>query len=239
MDRGIPTEAVLAQMRQADPPIHYLVGTPKERLSKLEKALLDKAWQGVRHGVGVKFLPQDQEFYVLARSRRRVHKERAMRRQLKQLWVRLTQMATMELTHEAVLMKLGAARAKPPAVWRLDIAVAEHVAAFSFTPNRANFRKVRKGRQREGRHPVGSTSPRAPACGCRRSHRPGSPQTAASTPCPTTPCSEDLTISRFDSIELSLLAARQLGKLGWSRPCGTSEMTVAARSRVAGDPQST
>ena len=43
MDRGIPTEAVLAQMRQADPPIHYLVGTPKERLSKLEKALLDKA----------------------------------------------------------------------------------------------------------------------------------------------------------------------------------------------------
>lgn len=42
MDRGIPTEAVLAEMRQAEPPVHYLVGTPKGRLGKLEKALLDK-----------------------------------------------------------------------------------------------------------------------------------------------------------------------------------------------------
>ena len=29
MDRGIPTEEVLREMRQADPPISYLVGTPK------------------------------------------------------------------------------------------------------------------------------------------------------------------------------------------------------------------
>ena len=33
MDRGIPTEEILAEMRKADPPIHYLVGTPKGRLS--------------------------------------------------------------------------------------------------------------------------------------------------------------------------------------------------------------
>ncbi len=52
MDRGIPTEAVLAEMRQADPPVCYLVGTPKGRLSKLEKALLDKPWREVRQGVG-------------------------------------------------------------------------------------------------------------------------------------------------------------------------------------------
>src|SRR5438093_4719376 len=39
MDRGIPTEEVLAQMRRADPPVHYLVGTPKGRLRKLERAL--------------------------------------------------------------------------------------------------------------------------------------------------------------------------------------------------------
>ena len=32
MDRGIPTEEVLAEMRACDPPIHYLVGTPKGRL---------------------------------------------------------------------------------------------------------------------------------------------------------------------------------------------------------------
>src|SRR5712675_316213 len=36
MDRGIPTEEVLAEMRASDPPIYYLVGTPKGRLSKLE-----------------------------------------------------------------------------------------------------------------------------------------------------------------------------------------------------------
>src|SRR6476620_6173071 len=80
MDRGIPTEAVLAEMRQADPPVSYLVGTPKGRLSKLEKALLDKPWQAVREGVDVKVLPQDQETYVFAQSRARIHKERAMRR---------------------------------------------------------------------------------------------------------------------------------------------------------------
>ena len=80
MDRGIPTEEVLAQMRRADPPIYYLVGTPKGRLSKLEKALLDRPWQAVREGVEVKLLPQEQELYVLAQSRARIHKERAMRR---------------------------------------------------------------------------------------------------------------------------------------------------------------
>ena len=33
MDRGVPTEEVLAGMRAADPPVHYLVGTPKGRLT--------------------------------------------------------------------------------------------------------------------------------------------------------------------------------------------------------------
>src|SRR5215475_8954111 len=66
MDRGIPTDEVLAEMRQADPPVLYLVGTPKGRISKLEKALLKLPWQTVREGVEVKLLPpstdaQDQE----------------------------------------------------------------------------------------------------------------------------------------------------------------------------------
>ena len=38
MDRGIPTEATLAAMRAGDPPVSYLVGTPKGRLTRLEKA---------------------------------------------------------------------------------------------------------------------------------------------------------------------------------------------------------
>src|SRR6266851_1862964 len=65
MDRGIPTEQVLAEMRQSDPPISYLVGTPKGRLTKLEKALLVLPWQAVRDGVDVKLLPPAQAQVVM------------------------------------------------------------------------------------------------------------------------------------------------------------------------------
>ena len=77
MDRGIPTEESLAQMRRADPPIHYLVGTPKGRLSKLEKALLGLPWQAVRQGVDVKLLALEQELYVLAQAQMAVGKAQA------------------------------------------------------------------------------------------------------------------------------------------------------------------
>jgi transposase len=151
MDRGIPTEEVLAEMRAADPPVSYLVGTPKGRLSKLEKHLVTLPWQAVREGVDVKLLPQDQELYVLAQSHARINKERAMRRRkLKWLWARLKEIAAMDLDREELLMKLGAARAKAPAAWRLvDVAVAPEGAAFSFTLDRD---KLRQGRRREGRY---------------------------------------------------------------------------------------
>jgi transposase len=151
MDRGIPTEAVLAEMRQADPPVHYLVGTPKGRLSKLEKALIDKPWQQARPGVKVKLLAQDGELYVLAASRDRIAKERAMRRRkLKWLWQRLAQLSTMKLTREELLMKLGAARQRARSAWRLiAVEVAEDSAAFSYRLNRAKLRQVRR---REGRY---------------------------------------------------------------------------------------
>ena len=151
MDRGIPTEEVLAEMRQADPPISYLVGTPKGRLSKLEKALLGLPWQAVRQGVDVKLLPQEQELYVLAQSHARIHKERAMRRRkLKWLWARLKQISDMEIDREELLMKLGAARAKARAAWRLiDVEVAPDSATFSFALNRQKLRQVRR---REGRY---------------------------------------------------------------------------------------
>jgi transposase len=152
MDRGIPTDEVLAEMRQADPPVSYLVGTPKGRLSKLEKALLGQPWQSVREGVDVKLLPQEQEMYVLAQSHARINKERAMRRRkLKWLWARLKQIAAMEdLTRDELVMKLGAARSKARAAWRLlDIEVAPKAATFSFALNRD---KLRKARRREGRY---------------------------------------------------------------------------------------
>src|SRR5262249_32271221 len=119
MDRGVPTEQVLAEMRAADPPMHYLVGTPKGRLTRLEKHLIAQPWQEARPGVQVKLLAQEGELYVLAQSRDRVAKERAMRRrQLKRLWARLKQLSTMRLRREELLMKLGAARDQSRTAWR-------------------------------------------------------------------------------------------------------------------------
>src|SRR5438309_140406 len=132
MDRGVPTEEVLPtgqarglkahEMRAADPPVHYLVGTPKGRLTRLEKHLIAQPWQQARPGVQVKLLAQEGELYVLAQSRDRVAKERAMRRrQLKRLWARLKQLSTMQLTREELLMKLGAARDQSRMAWRLAV----------------------------------------------------------------------------------------------------------------------
>ena len=151
MDRGVPTEEVLAQMRASDPPVHYLVGTPKGRLTRLEQALLDKPWRAVRPGVRVKLLAQDGELYVFAESRDRVAKERSMRRrQLKWLWERLQKLTTMSLTRDGLLMKLGAAQTKAPAAWRLiELEVAERGASFTYQLDRAQLRVVRR---REGRY---------------------------------------------------------------------------------------
>jgi len=156
MDRGIPTEEVLEQMRQSEPPIQYLVGTPKGSLTKHEKELLERPWQVVREGVQVKLLPQEGELLVLAQSNDRVSKERSMRRrQLKGLVKRLKELQQMEISRDQLLLKLGAAKAQFPAAWRLmDVAVpkeAEPVSAQSF-----NFKlrrqKLRQVRRREGRY---------------------------------------------------------------------------------------
>ena len=151
MDRGIPTEAVLHEMRDSDPPVYYLVGTPKGRLSRLEKELLLKPWQEARPGVQVKLLPQDGEMYVFAQSHDRIAKERAMRkRQLKRLWARLAKLSSMKLSREALLMKLGAAQSQSPSAWRLvEVKVDDQVAAFTYALRRNKLREVRR---REGRY---------------------------------------------------------------------------------------
>jgi transposase len=151
MDRGVPTEAVLAEMRAADPPVQYLVGTPKGRLTRLEKVLIDKPWHDARPGVQVKLLPQDGELYVFAQSADRVAKERAIRRrQLKWLWGRLKQLTGMKQTREELLMRLGAARKQARTAWRLlTIEVAKDSPTFSYRLDRD---KLRRARQREGRY---------------------------------------------------------------------------------------
>jgi hypothetical protein len=155
MDRGIPTEEVLAEMRASEPAVSYLVGTPKGRLGKLEAALLEQPWQQVREGVEVKLLPQEGELYVLARSRDRVSKERAMRRrQLRALWHRLGQLRDMALSARELLLKLGEARGRYRAAWRLidlDLPSAgtKGAVSFQFSLNRKKLRQVRR---REGRY---------------------------------------------------------------------------------------
>jgi transposase len=157
MDRGIPTEETLALMRQSDPPVHYLVGTPKGRLSKLESQLVERPWQQVREGIDVKLLPQDGECYVLAQSAARIDKERAMRRrQLKKLWRRLKELRNLKAPkRDELLMKLGVAREQAPLAWRL---VAMRVPKDNEEVNEVTFQwrlrrnKLREVRRREGRY---------------------------------------------------------------------------------------
>jgi transposase len=154
MDRGIPTEESLQVMRDSDPPIHYLVGTPKGRLTQYEKALTELTWQAVREGVQVKLLKQDQELYVLAQSQDRRNKERGMRRrQLKWLWQRLHDIQGMNCSKKnEMVMKLGAARQRAPSAWRLvnvQIAKATTKPSFQFALRKNKLRQVRR---REGRY---------------------------------------------------------------------------------------
>ena len=157
MDRGIPTEEVLQEMRQSDPPICYLVGTPKGRLSQLESKLVEQPWHQVREGVQVKVICQEGERYVLALSVDRVHKERAIRRrQLKWLWARLKELRVMKkLTRDELLLKLGAARQQARAAWRLVAMrlpkATEPISEQTFT-FRLRKKKLRQVRQREGRY---------------------------------------------------------------------------------------
>jgi len=114
MDRGIPTEESLAAMRASQPPVRYLVGTPKGRLTKLEKKLAALPWQQAREQVQVKLLPTEGEVYVLVNSQARIDKERAMRlRRLKRLWARLKEVQAMKgLSRDDLLKKVAVAQAQ-------------------------------------------------------------------------------------------------------------------------------
>ncbi len=156
MDRGIPTEETLAAMREGEAPVRYLVGTPKGRLTRLEKVFLGLPWQEVRQSVTVKLLVEDGELYVLVRSEGRQVKERGMRRRrLKRLWRRLAELQGQSNSRDQLLLKLGAARKEAGRAWSLvDITVPgtdSELAAngFSFRLQRDRLRQVRR---REGRY---------------------------------------------------------------------------------------
>lgn len=111
MDRGIPTEEVLSELRAVDSQVKYLVGTPKGRLTQHEAALAEKPWQAVRPQLRVKLLAHEGELYVLAESQARAGKERGMRRRrLKAYWKRLGELQAQHPERDDLLKKLGAAQ---------------------------------------------------------------------------------------------------------------------------------
>src|SRR5271170_5815962 len=154
MDRGIPTEEVLAEMRASQTPIHYLVGTPRGRLTKLEKALAAKPWEDVRESVRVKLIEQEQETYVFARSQARREKEQAMRRRrLRKLIKRLRELQGQNLTRDELLLKLGAAKKEAGKAYGL-LTIHTPTKDQPVTPQTFHFaldrKKLRIARRREG-----------------------------------------------------------------------------------------
>jgi transposase len=111
MDRGIPSEAILAEMRNPARPMSYLVGTGKGKIKQYEKKWLDLPWHKVRDSVEVKLFEQDGELYVLAKSAGRQRKEIAMRRKrLARLLRKLRAMRRSLPSRDQLLMRIGAVK---------------------------------------------------------------------------------------------------------------------------------
>ena len=111
MDRGIPTEDVLEEMRKAEREIFYLVGTPRSKIQQYEKKRLELPWQKVRESVEVKLFAEDGELYVLAKSQGRRAKERAIRRRkLVGLLKTLRKLRRSCPARDQLLLRIGAAK---------------------------------------------------------------------------------------------------------------------------------
>jgi hypothetical protein len=111
MDRGIPTEEVLAEMRTPGREIFYLVGTPRGKIQQYEQKWLELPWQKVRESVEVKLFAAEGELYVLAKSVGRRAKERAIRRRkLVGLLKSLRKLRRSAPARDQLLLRIGAAK---------------------------------------------------------------------------------------------------------------------------------
>ncbi len=111
MDRGIPSEEVLEEMRAAKREVFYLVGTPRGKIQQYEKQWLELPWQKVRESVEVKLFAEDGELYVLAKSEGRRSKERAIRRRkLVGLLRALRKLRRSAPARDQLLLRIGAAK---------------------------------------------------------------------------------------------------------------------------------
>jgi len=156
MDRGIPTEAILREMREPGREMFYLVGTPKGRINKHEKKWLDLPWQKVRDSVQVKLYEHEGELYVLARSDGRQAKEIAMRRKrLARLLRKLRAMRRSLPGRDQLLLRIGAAKKEAGRAFGF-VKIRLPLAQESVTRDTFSFRvekdKLEKAQQRDGHY---------------------------------------------------------------------------------------
>jgi transposase len=111
MDRGIPTEALLQEIRSSRKETYYLVGTSRAKVKQYEKKWLELPWRKVRESVQVKLFEKEGELYVLAKSEGRQAKEIAIRRKkLARLLRKLRAMRRSCPKRDQLLMRVGAAK---------------------------------------------------------------------------------------------------------------------------------
>jgi hypothetical protein len=111
MDRGIPTEEVLEEMRAPEREVFYLVGTARGKIQQYEKKWLELPWQKVREAVEVKLFAEEGELYVLAKSAGRRAKEHAIRRRkLVRLLGKLRDLRRKSPARDQLLLRIGAAK---------------------------------------------------------------------------------------------------------------------------------
>jgi transposase len=153
MDRGIPSEAILKEMREPERQTFYLVGTPKGRINQYEKKWLDLPWQKVRDSVEVKLYEHEGELYVLAKSEGRQAKEIAMRRKrLARLLRKLRVMRKSLPKRDQLLLRIGAAKKEAGRAFgfvqmrlpKKDEEVAR--ATFSFAVDKARLQRAEQAR---------------------------------------------------------------------------------------------
>ena len=156
MDRGIPTEALLAEMRDPERQTFYLVGTPKGRVNQHEKKWLDLPWQQVRDSVQVKLYEHEGELYVLAKSEGRQAKENAIRRKrLARLLRKLRAMRRSLPKRDQLLLRIGAAKKDAGRAFGF---VTIHVPKADEEVTRESFtfavdkEKLRKAEMRDGHY---------------------------------------------------------------------------------------
>ena len=135
--------------------MRYLVGIPKGRLTRLEKAFAGLPWREVRESAEVKLLAEDG-VYIRAQSRARITKERGMRRRrLKRLWLRLHELRGQSLERNELLLKLGAAKKEAGRAYNL-VEIRLPAADEPVTPETFGFAlrrdRLRRARRREGRY---------------------------------------------------------------------------------------